>query len=178
MTPLAFRILRGVVLGVLGLVVAGPTAWGWVTGQLLVEVDGGSMSPALGRGDLILVDTAVSAPLERGDVVTARGADGRLVTHRIVEVRPDGSLTTRGDANPVPDADPVSARDVVGVVVLGIPQPVAGVIAATQSLPGRISLGAVIAGLLLLPSIAATRAAPETRTDVIPAADHVRDRPD
>ena len=110
------------------------------------------MAPTYQWGDLILIDTSTPQTLEAGQVVTVRRPDGALVTHRIVEVRADGTFITQGDANPIPDIDPRSPDDLAGVVTGHITQPAASTLSATQSLPGRLSLGIVIAGLLLIPS--------------------------
>ena len=68
----------------------------------LVSVEGGSMEPAISRGDLIVVGPAPTK-VEPGMILVLR-VDGQLVTHRVVEVNPDGTLVTRGDANGVDDA--------------------------------------------------------------------------
>ncbi|GAB3244463.1 signal peptidase I [Kineosporia babensis] len=69
----------------------------------------GSMSPTIDPGD-VAVDTQASIyDLRPGDMITYQIPidDNRVVTHRIVEVRPepDGSITvqTKGDANPAND---------------------------------------------------------------------------
>ena len=59
------------------------------------------MEPAISRGDLIVV-TPPPATIEPGMILTM-GVDGRIVTHRVVSVKADGSLVTRGDANDLDD---------------------------------------------------------------------------
>ncbi|WP_214673411.1 signal peptidase I, partial [Escherichia coli] len=60
-----------------------------------------------------------------GDVITYQRGRGDIpVTHRVVEVtRNEGELVfyTQGDANEDPDAVPVLAANVIGVVTLTIP---------------------------------------------------------
>jgi signal peptidase I len=63
----------------------------------IVAIDGGSMSPSIRQGDAILV-TRPPATLKEGMIVVLQ-VNGRLVTHRVVTVRRDGSFTTKGDAN-------------------------------------------------------------------------------
>ena len=85
----------------------------------------GSMEPAIPVHSFIVVDTDNSQVYQAGDIITFHSSDdaleGSLNTHRIVSVEAasDGSLVyhTKGDANPVEDAAPVPAGDVVGRVV-------------------------------------------------------------
>jgi hypothetical protein len=56
-----------------------------------------------------------------GDVVTAHLPDGRQVTHRVVEVLPDGAFRLKGDANQAPDADTYLVTDGAAVVFAVIP---------------------------------------------------------
>ncbi|MDI6900124.1 MAG: signal peptidase I [Anaerosomatales bacterium] len=87
----------------------------------IAVVDGGSMEPALHHGDLALYRRG-TVTIERGDIVLfdKQGWRGGVL-HRVCEVRDDGSLVTRGDANPVRDRDPVANEHVRGVVVLVVP---------------------------------------------------------
>ncbi len=82
-------------------------------------VAGGSMRPALSHGDLVLV--ARGGRVERGDVVLLAPPGYGRVLHRVVEVSPGGWVTTRGDANPIPDARPSRASEVEGRVVAVVP---------------------------------------------------------
>ena len=104
--PRARRLLRaavdGAVVAVLAailLIGAGLAGTPWYR---FVSVEGGSMAPAIGRGDLILVAPA-PAKVEPGMILVLR-VGGALVTHRVVAVNPDGTFVTRGDANTVNDA--------------------------------------------------------------------------
>jgi signal peptidase I len=67
----------------------------------LVSIDGGSMEPALRRGDLVVVGPPPATV--RPGMVLELAVGTRVVTHRVVAVNPDGSLVTRGDANAVSD---------------------------------------------------------------------------
>lgn len=71
-------------------------------------VETGSMEPQLEPGDgFIAVPTAVTGPVETGDVVVFDAVDlhgGGLVTHRVVGETEAGYIT-QGDANPVTDQD-------------------------------------------------------------------------
>jgi len=90
-----------------------------------------SMYPALNRGDLILVKGVTLEELQVGTVVVFRHEAG-LAVHRVVRI--DGHwITTKGDANPKPDA-PITYDQVVGRV------PTMGDSLVKIPLIGRISL--------------------------------------
>ncbi len=87
-----------VCLAVLAVVVGG------VVGYRLLVVETGSMVPALHVGDLVVSHDVRPMAVHPGQVVTFRDAalGGRLVTHRVVRMQPDGLVvhfTTKGDAN-------------------------------------------------------------------------------
>jgi signal peptidase len=84
-----------------------------------VTVAGGSMQPALRPGDLAVVRRG-SEP-EEGDIALIRDAAEAQYLHRIEQVRADGALVTRGDANPVADSEPVPPAAVVGTVRAVVP---------------------------------------------------------
>jgi len=84
-----------------------------------VRVAGLSMSPALRPGDLVIVRK--NARPREGSIVLVRAAGHGAVLHRVVGIGLDGSVTTRGDANPIDDSERVSARDTAGVVVRVVP---------------------------------------------------------
>lgn len=77
----------------------------------------GSMAPTSPVGTLV-VDAPPSRTAAVGEVITFQTVRG-LVTHRVAGTNPSG-VTTKGDANPTPDAWTVDPRHVVGVVQTGI----------------------------------------------------------
>jgi len=84
-----------------------------------IVITGGSMSPTINIGDAIVI-TRPPATLAPGAVVTL-DAGGEMVTHRVIEVRADGTLVTRGDANSAAEEwQPGKAR-IVGVYRLRVP---------------------------------------------------------
>jgi signal peptidase len=106
-------------VGLAALAVAA-AAWA-LTAFTAVYVGGGSMSPALIRGDLAVVRKSV-AGVKVGDIVLVEKTgwpDG--VLHRVIAVGVDGSLHLRGDANPTPDLDPVMPGFVRGIVAFVVP---------------------------------------------------------
>jgi signal peptidase I len=104
-----------------GLVIAGlaPYAIGWRPSV----ITSGSMMPAIAAGDVVVAAPGAPAAIRPRDVIvfTDPANQGNTVAHRVVASRPDGSLTTRGDANQVADSTPVPATAVLGRVRLRIP---------------------------------------------------------
>lgn len=84
----------------------------------VLSVDGGSMEPSINQGDLMVITRPLT--LEIGDVGVFQ-VNGRLVTHRVVGVEPDGRYVTQGDANPSPDRWDDGVVEVVGVYRFRIP---------------------------------------------------------
>ena len=84
-----------------------------------VSVEGGSMEPAISNGDLVVVAPA-PAKVEPGMILVLT-VDGQVVTHRVVAVNLDGTLITRGDANPVDDSWSGQQVQVDGQYVATIP---------------------------------------------------------
>jgi signal peptidase len=85
------------------------TAW-WFFGWVVVT--GGSMRPTLTAGDTFVYRRG-NAGLQPGDAVLVSSARGGFV-HRVVSAMPDGSIVTRGDANPIPDLEPTRREEVSG----------------------------------------------------------------
>ena len=85
----------------------------------IVTIQGGSMAPAIPRGDLIVVTSAPSK-VEPG-MILVMTVGGEVVTHRVVAVNPDGTFVTRGDANRVNDAWDSRQIHVDGLYVATIP---------------------------------------------------------
>jgi|WetSurMetagenome_2_1015567.scaffolds.fasta_scaffold35276_3 signal peptidase I len=86
-------------------------------------VTGDSMSPAVAKGDLVIVGPSggtLTHPLSPGSVVTFR-VGGGLVTHRVVAIE-GGRLITRGDAVGSNDPWTVDRSDVTGVMMARIPK--------------------------------------------------------
>lgn len=84
---------------------------------LFMAVYGGSMHPSIKVGDLAIVKR--SDLIVEGDIITFN-AVGKIVTHRVVDVLPEG-FVTKGDANKAPDARPVRLDDLIGKVVFVVP---------------------------------------------------------
>jgi signal peptidase I len=77
------------------------------------------MRPALAPGDLVLVARRGQASV--GAIALLDSPRHGHVLHRVVAVRPDGWVRTRGDANAVDDLDALPPTAVVGPVVTVVP---------------------------------------------------------
>lgn len=114
------RAYRASVLTLSAVAIA-PMLIGWAS----FVIKSGSMEPSINVGDVV-----VSRPYEMPEKIAvgrvyvfndpAAGRD-ELLTHRIVELRDDGSYTSAGDANEVTDFTPVSATDVEARAIILAP---------------------------------------------------------
>ena len=111
--------LAGVVQWSVGLVVLGLLTVALLSLPFqLYAVRTGSMEPAFGSRDLVLVHKGV---WQRGQPITFTH-NGEVITHRLVSVNPDGTFVTKGDANKSPDPWVVQPRETIGAVVASVPQ--------------------------------------------------------
>jgi signal peptidase len=96
------------------------------TGLLGVKtalISGSSMKPYLAVGDVAITRNVSPEEIQVGDVIQYR-LGGGAVLHRVVEIQGSGSsrvFITQGDSNDATD-DPVIAQQVMGKVVLKIPE--------------------------------------------------------
>ena len=90
-----------------------PTVLGWSWAEVL----SGSMEPAISPGDLIVFHR--QKEYKTGDIITFEG-NTHGITHRIVEVLPEG-YRTKGDNNNTEDEQLVPEDQVIGKVLLIIP---------------------------------------------------------
>ena len=115
-----------------------------------------SMEPAMPVGSAIYVKRCDPQALEQGEIITFRlsEATGLVETHRVVENDTQArQLITKGDANALPDVDPVSYERVVGKVVVCIP--VLGTVSEMlHSGPGVTACVAIFALAIILWTLA------------------------
>lgn len=115
-----------------------------------------SMEPAMPVGSAIYVKRCDPQALEQGDIITFRlsEATGLVETHRVVENDTQArQLITKGDANALPDVNPVSYERVVGKVVMCIP--VLGTVSEMlHSGPGVTACVAIFALAIILWTLA------------------------
>lgn len=108
-----------------------------LSGVRPVVVDGGSMSPTISRGDVLLIGDP-PAQLSAGELAVI-GSGRESYVHRVLERRGD-SLLLKGDANAEPDPGRVPTSAVSGRVVFHIAGPSALVTAAAMSPQGKLAL--------------------------------------
>lgn len=111
----------GAAVALAGLLVV-PKLIGW---QVLTVLTG-SMSPEYPAGGIVAIERVDVANVKVGDVIAFRPtADAVPITHRVIEVSSDPAgrraFLTKGDANEEADPRPVSAANVQGRVVFGVP---------------------------------------------------------
>lgn len=115
-----------------------------------------SMEPAMPVGSAIYVKSCDPQALRQGEIITYRlsEATGLVETHRVVENDTQAKqLITKGDANALPDVDPVSYERVVGKVVVCIP--VLGTVSEMlHSGPGVTACVAIFALAIILWTLA------------------------
>jgi signal peptidase I len=105
-----------------------------------------SMSPAVDRGDVVLVAPSDDRP-GRGMIVVFDDDAGHTTAHRVVEVLGDGTYVTKGDANDEADTAPVRTSQVQGTARMIVPY--AGLPRAWLSAGQDARLATLGAGLLL-----------------------------
>ena len=85
-----------------------------------------SMEPAINVYDVVFVIKKDFNKLKKDDIITFYSNNplygGRPITHRIVSVNDNGSLTVKGDANENVDGENIYSENVIGKVALIIPE--------------------------------------------------------
>ncbi len=114
----------GVVMTILLILLCIPFTLPKLFGLQLFEVKTASMEPEYPVGSVVYVKEAESADIAVGDIITyTLGSDTEYVmTHRVVAIsEEEQTFITKGDANMVEDAEPVSFSRLVGKPVCCIP---------------------------------------------------------
>ena len=96
-----------------------------VFGYSVLNIVSGSMEDEIPEGSYVLVKRVEPEDIKEGDIISFYSTDPNIYgmpnTHRVVEVRGDGSeleFVTKGDANPQEDAVRARADRVIGVYVI------------------------------------------------------------
>lgn len=113
---LAGMFLSTVVLTLAVLASVAPLAPRWQS----TVVASGSMEPALRRGDVVIFHHPSIDDVGKGSVIVFE-ANGLSIVHRVVDVNPDGTLVTQGDANHVRDSGEVTADEFHGAGEVVVP---------------------------------------------------------
>lgn len=116
------KILGRIVVVLLIIIVSGFAFIYFAPGYNAYLVRSGSMTPAIGAGDLVITippDNPFGRSVVPGSIVTY-ARNGQVITHRVLEV--DGDvLVTKGDAVEDPDPWRVRPSDVQGVYLMRFP---------------------------------------------------------
>lgn len=109
--------------GLLLLALAGPVA----LGHQSFTVVSGSMEPALGTGDVVVVKKISPLESQVGDIITFKDPRGsaRLITHRLRKVEVRGRtarMVTKGDANNAVERWSVAPDGQIGRVAYRVPK--------------------------------------------------------
>ena len=155
MTLAALRVsLRALGYGVVGLAlgIVAAIALPLVIGQRPYTVLSGSMEPAIGTGDIVVVERISPEQASVGDVVTFGDphSSGRLITHRVRSSRRRGrriDFVTKGDANNTVERWRIPADGVISRVRYRVPE-VGRLALLTRSRGGLVLF--VLVPLLLL----------------------------
>jgi signal peptidase len=139
-----------------------------LAGARPLTVLSGSMEPSLPVGSTVVVRPEPVEGIAVGDVVTFTdreegGGETRVVTHRVIEVRPGPEFVTMGDANNAPDQGVVLPADVLGVQWYHVPY--VGLLRERLLTPPGVffGLGAVLLGVAVHLLVPRTRSTPRPR---------------
>lgn len=139
-------ILRVVLVAAVAIlaVSAAATRLAPLAGREVFVIRGASMSPSIALGSAVIAARTPPDRIVSGDVVTFRGTNGVVVTHRVVDVvvhEGEHLFRMKGDANATDDPFLVPEGAVIGVVETTLPM--AGFVMAMMAQPsGFISLAA------------------------------------
>ena len=94
-----------------------------------MTIDKEAGTGAFNKNDLIIIKKVDPASLEEGDIVTYRGRDGDIITHRITDLITDTkdgqevpAFETKGDYSPGYDFYPVRYEQIIGEYQFRLPK--------------------------------------------------------
>ncbi len=94
------------------------------TDMPVVAVESNSMVPTFYKGDILILQGVPSDQLSVGDIIVfSVPSEDTPIVHRIVEVNPDGTFQTKGDANSksIPYEKSIKASQIHGKEVMIVP---------------------------------------------------------
>lgn len=114
------RILKTIAGTLLYLLLIAVLVWGtpkalsrWLkTDYPMAAITSGSMWPELKKGDLIFIEGVDPKTVKLGDIIVYLNEKNAFTIHRVIKLGEE-ELTTKGDANNVPDK-PIKYEDIVG----------------------------------------------------------------
>jgi signal peptidase I len=121
-----------------------------VAGLDTYTVRGGSMSPSIPIGSIVVVEHVPADAVRASDVITFTAPNATVVTHRVLGRTADSAPTfiTQGDANSAPDPDFVASASVIGRVVWSVPF-LGAALVALSSTAGIVVAGALLVSLMV-----------------------------
>lgn len=144
-----FRILW--IAGLIAIVglLALPHVLGFM-GREVYVVGGGSMSPAVPIGSIVVTESVDPHTIGVGDVITFRVGSAGVVTHRVTGIAGGSQLSfdTKGDANNAADPIPVPADAILGRVAFFAPA--VGLVMTVLGTAGGMLVSFGILGALLV----------------------------
>src|SRR5881409_404810 len=144
--------MKDVVIIVVGVLVVWVVIWASFGSNPFYVVSSGSMEPVLQINDVLIVrDGGSWHELKVGDIIVFNRPEGgdRVIVHRIADILSDGTIRTKGDANPssIPGTDfPIRQDDYIGRVVYVVPG--IGVVTKIISPPVNYIIIAIILAIL------------------------------
>ncbi|MBE5105656.1 signal peptidase I [Bacillus thuringiensis] len=124
-----------------------------VMGYQFKSVLSGSMEPTFLTGSIIAIEpTKDGSKYKKGDVITFKEKDQKIITHRIIGVKDTNGKVmyeTKGDNNNGPDLEPVLAENVIGKYA-DITVPYAGYLLNYANSKAGAALLLIIPGVFLL----------------------------
>ena len=126
-------------------------------GYKCYTVISGSMEPKFSVGDLLYVKEVIPDSIRVGDPITfILNEDLVVATHRVYKIDAEHHrFYTKGDANEIPDSEPVHFNNVIGVPEFSIPM-LGYVSNFVQNPPGTyitITVGVALILIVFLPDI-------------------------
>ena len=94
------------------------------TDMPVVAVESNSMIPTFQRGDLLILQGIPADQIQIDDIIVFIPSQRTTaIVHRVIELNPDGTFQTQGDANPqqLPFEESISFSNIHGKVVTIIP---------------------------------------------------------
>ena len=108
----------------------------------------GSMEPAIPVNSVCFVNEHTPlSDIAVGDVISFHMGE-LLVTHRVTEIS-DGAYTTKGDANSINDASPVTKQNYIGKTICIVPG-IGVLFVFLQSKTGKLAAAVLIALVIVL----------------------------
>ena len=93
-------------------------------GHEVFVVSGASMEPSIPIGSAVIVGRVRPEAVGIGDVITFRGANDTVITHRIISLptAEDPAFHTKGDASESADPFPLSPDHIIGRLEFSVPR--------------------------------------------------------